>query len=457
MDPQVRLDYRAQLADFRLVYSRTGCAVGCALVAGGVVLDLAFYPQQAAQLGLVRGATTAFMLLLLGVLFTGFARRHARTLTMLWLIMPQLMICWMIYATQGGDSPYVFGLSLALYAAGIIMPIGFLQSVALGVITCVMYVAACLAHAGSWLPSAELVGNTMFLVFSVAISAGCTFFNERARLQLFALQHEVSEKNASLLSTNQALAQIKGHMMQQEKMAALGTLSAGLLHEVNNPVNYSMMALNMALMDPATATSADLKESLTDAKEGMQRVQNIVTDLKTFAYQKPGADGNRIFLFEKALQSALRLTGFELKGVEITTELPMDTHVLGDEPAIIGVLVNLLGNAGLALRKALQNEPARSVQIAIGAAHVGGRLQVRVRDNGTGIPTENLTRVFEPFFTTRDVGQGLGLGLAVCYAIVQRHGGLLAVTSEEGAWTEFSFDLALATAMAEPPAVASPH
>ncbi len=92
MDPQVRLDYRAQLAEFRLVYSRTGCAVGCALVAGGAALDLAFYPQQAAQLGLVRGATTAFMLLLLGVLFTGFARRHARTLTLLWLIMPQLMI-----------------------------------------------------------------------------------------------------------------------------------------------------------------------------------------------------------------------------------------------------------------------------------------------------------------------------------------------------------------------------
>ena len=457
MDPQVQLDYRAQLADFRLVYSRTGCAVGCALVAGGVALDLTFYPQQAVQLGMVRGATTAFMLLLLGVLFTGFARGHARTLTLLWLVMPQVMISWMIYATQGGDSPYVFGLSLALYAAGIIMPIGFLQAVALGMITCVMYVAACLAHAGSWVPSAGLVGNTMFLMFSVAISAGCTFFNERARMKLFALQHEVSEKNASLLSTNQALAQVKGHMMQQEKMAALGTLSAGLLHEVNNPVNYSMMALNMALMDPAAATSPDLKESLTDAKEGMQRVQNIVTDLKTFAYQKPGADGNRIFLFEKALQSALRLTGFELKGVEITTELPMDTHVWGDEPALIGVLVNLLGNAGLALRKAQQTEPARSVQIAIGAAHVDGRLLVRVRDNGTGIPAENLTRVFEPFFTTREVGQGLGLGLAVCYAIVQRHGGLLAVTSEDGAWTEFSFDLALATAMAEAPAVAFPH
>ena len=129
----------------------------------------------------------------------------------------------------------------------------------------------------------------------------------------------------------------------------------------------------------------------------------------------------------------------------------MDTHVRGDEPAIIGVLVNLLGNASLALRKAEQVKPGRAMRIDIRAVHAGGRLVVRVRDNGTGIKAENLSRVFEPFFTTREVGQGLGLGLAVCYAIVQRHGGQLAVESEEGAWTELSFDLALATAGPDAP------
>jgi two-component system sensor histidine kinase PhcS len=455
VDPQVQLSYQDELADFRLAYSRTGCAVASVLVGGGVALDLSFYPQQAFELGVVRGTTTVLLLLVLALLYGAHARRSVRALTLVWLVMPQLMIAWMIYSTQGADSPYVFGLSLALYAAGIIMPIGLLQTVGLGVLTCVAYIVAGLAHEGSWVPSAALVGNTMFLLFSVTISAGCTFYNERARMQLFALQHEVLEKNASLLSTNQALAQVKGHMMQQEKMAALGTLSAGLLHEVNNPVNYSMMALNIALMDPLVASSADLKESLSDAKEGMQRVQSIVTDLKTFAYQKPGADSKRIFLFEKALQSARRLTGFELKGVEIKIDLPMDTHVVGDEPAMIGVLVNLLGNAGLALHKARDSHPEREMHIAIRAEHVGTRLQVRVRDNGTGIASANLSRVFEPFFTTREVGQGLGLGLSVCYAIVQRHGGLLAVESEEGAWTEFSFDLALANANANADAPAA--
>lgn len=442
----LQADYEAELDNFRLAYSRAGCIVACVLVPGGVGLDLSFYPQQAQQLGVARAVTTVLLLGLLGLLYMRRARRYVRGITLTWLALPQIMIVWMVYQTQGAQSPYVFGLSLALYAAGIVLPIGPLQSVALGGFTCIGYFLAGLLHEQSPLPQGVLIGNTMFLMFSAIASAVCTVFNERARIALFALQREVAEKNASLQSTNQALAQVKGHMMQQEKMAALGTLSAGLLHEVNNPVNYSMMALNMALMDPAAAASAELRESLTDAKEGMQRVQNIVGDLKTFAYQKPGADTNRIFLFEKALKSALRLTGFELKGVEITTELPMDTHVLGDEPAIIGVLVNLLGNASLALRKAEHVDPGRAMRIDIGAVHAGGRLVVRVRDNGTGIKAENLSRVFEPFFTTREVGQGLGLGLAVCYAIVQRHGGQLAVESEEGAWTELSFDLTLATA-----------
>ncbi|HVR48477.1 MAG TPA: ATP-binding protein [Pseudorhodoferax sp.] len=454
MDASLRSNYQNELAQFRLAYSRTGCIVASALVAGGVGLDLTFYPAQAWQLGVVRGLCTLALLVIVYLLYRPHAVQQVRGLTLAWLVLPQLMIAWMIYATQGADSPYVFGLSLALYAAGIIMPIGFLQSLGLGVFTCVVYVAAGLAHAGSLVGPPALFGNMLFLLFSVAISAGCTFYNESARMRLFALQHEVSEKNASLLSTNQALAQIKGAMVQQEKMAALGTLSAGLLHEVNNPVNYSMMALNMALMDPAVAASADLKESLTDAKDGMQRVQNIVTDLKTFAYQKPGGDGERIFLFEKALQSAQRLTGFELKGVAVERALPLDTHVLGDEPAIIGVLVNLLGNAALALHKAVQSRPALAPRIEVRAERQAGRLLVHVRDNGTGIQPENLQRVFEPFFTTRDVGQGLGLGLSVCYAIVQRHGGQLTVESEEGAWTEFSFDLALATAdLAAPDAV----
>ena len=117
--------------------------------------------------------------------------------------------------------------------------------------------------------------------------------------------------------------------------------------------------------------------------------------------------------------------------------LPQDTHVLGDEPALIGVMINLLSNAAHAVRAARREQP----EVVVAAAIAGDRMVVTVRDNGQGIEPQNLERVFDPFFTTRDVGSGLGLGLSISYGIVQRHGGHLSARSEPGAWTEFQFDL----------------
>ncbi|MDR7096310.1 sensor histidine kinase [Hydrogenophaga laconesensis] len=429
--------YEQQLSDFRLTYSKAGSVTSIVLVLAGIGLDYFSYPDRLLEFTLLRLLVVALTLGVLRLLFTDFGREHVRSLTMLWLLLPQVMIAFMIYETDGAQSIYFVGLHLALYAVGIILPISFFEGIGFGVLTIVLYVLACALHpdASSNLP--RLVTNTLFILFSAGASAVCTWFNEKARLRLFQLQHEVSEKNASLSEINATLAEVKGQLLQREKMAAIGTLSAGLLHELNNPVNYSLMAINMGLSCKGAQTDDMLKESLNDAREGMQRIQNIVTDLKTFAYQKPGQDSQRPFLLENAVRSAVRLAGYELKGIEVPIELPQDSHVLGDEPAIIGVLINLLSNAALALQAARREQP----RIAVTVTPNGDRLRVSVCDNGSGIAPENLTRVFEPFFTTRDVGAGLGLGLSVSYGIVQRHGGTLAVESELGSWTEFTFDL----------------
>jgi two-component system sensor histidine kinase PhcS len=275
-------------------------------------------------------------------------------------------------------------------------------------------------------------------VFSIAGSTVYTYYNERVRRQLHSLKEEVAQKNGELEDINRNLAEIKGQMLQQEKMAALGTLAAGLLHEVNNPVNFCMMAIDVAVEEPAAKNSPLLMECLTDAKQGMQRVQYIVSDLKTFAYRKSGVDHESSqFLFERALDSSVRLVGHEVKGIKINRQLTPDTLVRGDEAAIIGVLINLLSNAALAMRKGATPQPT----IEVSAEADGDRLRVAVRDNGPGITPENISRVFEPFFTTREVGQGLGLGLSICYSVIQRHGGLLAAESVPGEWTRFTFDL----------------
>lgn len=430
--------YRAALREQLLFYSRVTCVVTIFLTLGGVGLDRAFYPSHVREFAWARVGAALFVGLVLLSYSQPWGRRNIRPLTYLWLFVPQAMICWMIYHTDGEQSIYFVGLTFALSGIGFFLPLSIAEALAFGGATLVGYGLACALRPGGIQNSSAWLGSSTFILFYTVICVVIAIYSDKWRWLSFQLKTEVDEKNAELKETNRALAEVKGQLIQREKMAALGTLSAGLLHEVNNPVNYSLMAINMALMDPAAAQSADLKESLTDAHEGMQRVQNIVSDLKTFAYQKPGDDSQRLFLLEKAIQSALRLTSFELKGVEVAMALPQDTHVMGDEPAIIGVLINLLSNAALALVNAGREQP----RISMRGEHRSGRLWLAVRDNGTGIAPENISRVLEPFFTTRDVGAGLGLGLSVSYGIIQRHAGLLSVTSEFGAWTEFSFDLA---------------
>jgi two-component system, sensor histidine kinase PhcS len=430
--------YQQQLSDFRLSYSKAGAITSIVLVLAGVGLDYFSYPDRQLEFFLLRLGVCLLTVGIFLLLFTRFGLRQVRLLTMVWLLLPQIMIAYMIFRTDGAESIYFVGLHLAMYAVGIILPISIFEGIGFGVITLVLYVLACAMHPAGFGDGGRLYTNALFILFSAIASAVCTWYNERARVRLFSLQYEVSQKNDKLVEINNTLAEVKGQLVQREKMAALGTLSAGLLHELNNPVNYSLMAINMGLSTPSAGKDDLLKESLNDAREGMERVQNIVSDLKTFAYQKPGADVLRPFLLEKAVHSARRLAGFEIKGVSVQVDMPQDSHVVGEEPAIIGVMINLLSNAAHALAKAQREKP----EIVVSAVIDGDRMRVRVRDNGQGIAPEHIDHVFEPFFTTREVGSGLGLGLSVSYGIIQRHGGTLAVASEPGAWTEFSFDLA---------------
>jgi two-component system, sensor histidine kinase PhcS len=431
MSSGVKSPYEQQHTEFRLTYSKAGSVTSAGLVLAGVGLDYFSYPDRLFEFFLVRSGVVVLTLAVLALLYTPFGSRQVRPLTMVWLLFPQIMIAWMIFRTDGAQSIYFVGLHLAMYAVGIILPITFLEGIGFGVATLLLYITACAWRSGDGGDAAKLYTNSLFILFSAIASVVCTWFNERGRIRLFSLQHEVSINNTKLKETNDMLAKLKGQLIQREKMAAIGTLSAGLLHELNNPVNYSLMAIKMGLTLPAAKTDELLKESLQDAREGMERVQ-------TFAYQKPGADSERPFLLEHAVRAAVRLAGYDLKGIEVALQLPQDSHALGDEPAIIGVLINLLSNAAHAVHAAKREQPS----IAVSVQPVGERLGVAVRDNGLGIAPEAIGRVFEPFFTTREVGAGLGLGLSVSYSIVQRHGGTLTVQSEPGAWTEFSFDLA---------------
>ena len=429
--------YEAEIREFRVAFS-SGCAyVGIILILMGAGLDYGLYPHMQLPFALARIAVSILIVGIIMLLKTKWGEQQAHWLTLIWLLLPQIMITWMIAVTEGGVSLYNVGLHLAIYASGIALPFSLLQNLTLGGCSFVLYVAACSVHTASFELRGPFLVNSLFLAFAIIVSAVCAFYNERSRFMLFRLRAEVAKKNNELELKNRNLASIKGQLLQQEKMAAIGTLAAGLLHEVNNPLNFCLMAIDVAAEEPVAKTSPGLSDCLADARKGMRRVQHIVSDLKTFAYRKADDASDTPFLFEKALESAARLTGHELKGVRLIQDLPADTLVCGDEASIIGVMINLFSNAALAMRGAHHPQP----EILVSAAWKGDRLHVAVRDNGPGIAPENLMRVFEPFFTTRDVGQGLGLGLSISYSIIERHGGTLVAESVPGEWTQMLFDL----------------
>lgn len=430
---------------YRLDFGRGGAYTAIVLILMGAWLDYSLYPKFVWQFAFARVFCCFLIYCITLLMNTPWGTKRIQLLTFTWLLLPQMLISWIISVTDGAHSIFYAGLNLAVFASGVVLPLSFWQNITLSALTLAMYTVACWSNINWFSMTAAFQVNALLLTFTGIASAVCNVFNEQARFMLFQLRAELAEKNRlqekanlDLANANHDLANIKGQMLQQEKMAAIGTLSAGLMHEINNPVSYCLMAIDIGMEDPAAQASPSLMECLQDAKAGMRRVQHIISDLKTFAYRSPDSQPQVTnWPFSEALETALRFTVYELKGVTLTQDLAAENKVRGDEGAIIGVLINLLNNAVLAMRKVGKLDPA----IHISAKWQDEWLRVIVRDNGPGISPENLTRVFEPFFTTRDVGQGLGLGLSISYRVIEQHGSTLMAESVVGEWTQMIFDL----------------
>jgi two-component system sensor histidine kinase PhcS len=267
------------------------------------------------------------------------------------------------------------------------------------------------------------------------------YYSSVRRFAEFRLRHELDENNIELAATLKKLQETEVQLVQSEKMNALGKLSAGLLHEINNPLNFTFMALQVAEQDAGENPS--LKETLADIHQGMTRIRTVISDLRGFAYPSKLTDSEE-FSLEDALVTAKRLIASELGNIEVDDSSVKNQKALGTKTQIVHVFMNLLVNSVQAMKSAsLGREP----RITISCTPVGDRLKVSVRDNGTGVKSTDLPRLFEPFFTTKSPGEGTGLGLSICHTIIQNHGGTISVNSEWGQWTEVSFDLAMPVAL----------
>lgn len=283
---------------------------------------------------------------------------------------------------------------------------------------------------------------------------------------------DLTERNQQLADTCEQLKSTQSQLLQQEKMASIGQLAAGVAHEINNPMGFITSNLGalgkyterfnsfVAAVDEELAASGvtpELRESLLARKKklkidfmledipsllaetlnGAERVKKIVQDLKGFS-RIDSAEYATVDL-NQCLESTINIIGNNLKsGVRLTTEFGAIPNVTCLPQQLNQVFMNLLQNAA----QAIEGEG----DIRVRTADDNGNVSVEIADNGCGIAPEHLARIFEPFFTTRPVGKGAGLGLSIAYDIVKKHGGELTVESEVGKGSTFRIRIPL-----EPP------
>ena len=232
--------------------------------------------------------------------------------------------------------------------------------------------------------------------------------------------------------------------VETERMASLGTLAAGVAHEINNPLSYVLGSLDLGLRElrglrarMEGRPNEELEHvsgavaALDSAREGAERVRNIVRDLMDFSRASPGA-GDSVDI-EAVLDATIRVAWNEIRHrarlIKRYAGIPL---VCGDEARLGQVFLNLLMNAA----QAIDGEPSVN-EIVVSTRSEQGAAVVEVCDTGGGIRAADLDRIFDPFYTTKGATSGVGLGLAICHGIVTALGGEISVSSEPGRGTTF--------------------
>ncbi len=265
----------------------------------------------------------------------------------------------------------------------------------------------------------------------------------RARVKNLADNHQMqlalADQNRKLEGTIEELKETELQLVQAEKMASLGRLSAGIIHEINNPLNFATTALSL-LSEQAchlpVAQRPDYEEIVQDIQEGVRRVANIIGDLRSFTHPQGGGQIDSVDVSE-AVGAALRFLTAEWKDkVTVENLVPRGLYVPAIRGKLIQVLLNLFQNSLDALRTKEFNGEVPTLRIE--ARTEGHQHIVVVRDNGPGIAPHHLGRIFDPFFTTKEVGQGTGLGLSICYRLLSEVGATITARSQEGEYCEFS-------------------
>jgi len=262
----------------------------------------------------------------------------------------------------------------------------------------------------------------------------------RNLVQMYRQQQELAAHKQRLELAIDELQAKDDLLARQIKLSALGRMSAALIHEINNPLNYTLQALHLMQQEAPKILppgSESFAEMLVDVHDGVKRVSRTIAALRNFA--TPASKGRyQTTELIHVVNHAIRITSTELSlPYEIEVNVPEGLWVFVHEHLMVQVLTNLIRNAADAMaEKKFQGSDSPSLRVH--AELCDDTIHLKITDNGVGMPPEISEHIFDPFFTTKDVGEGMGLGLSVCHAFLTEFGATIKVQSQPGEGTEFT-------------------
>lgn len=438
-DPAIVTAFTADEAGKRIENTKVGCALVVTLMPLGSTVDYLFYPEKLWPFFGLRLACSSIAAIIWALLYTRLGRRYSQWLGLAVPLLPVVFLAWIIAVTNGFGSTYYAALNLVLLAVGAVLHWTLRESIVAVLLALALYIGAGL-FAGHF-PEARFVFNNFYFIalMDVIVVVG-TYYQSRARFREFVLRQELDKNRAALETSLTQLKENEAQLVHSEKLASLGRMSAGMIHEINNPLNFATTGLYTLRKKGkylAPEQQADYADILKDVEEGVNRVKTIVSDLRMFTH--PDTELRDRVDVGEVVTAALRFLNNECKDkVEFVTDVPVGQTIWANKNKLIHVLTNLLQNSLDALKTKTFTDEKPAVKIS-------GRMEnglsfLSVRDNGPGIPAANRDKIYDPFFTTKDVGEGMGLGLSIVYRIVREAKGKISVQTEVGKFCEFTLE-----------------
>ncbi len=395
------------------------------------LMDRVVFPLQSKLLLEMRVGLALFHTGVFFLTLTSFGRRFPVFLGIVTYVSIGWVIIGMCLLTGGHQSSYYAGLLLVIIGFGVMMPWTLRDALVTAILICGVYFGVILAtDEMTNLPI--FVNNNFFLWGTALISVICSRIWYGYRRREF-----LDRKN--LERVNQALKDAEAELVQSEKLSTIGLMSAGIAHEINNPI-YAI-SMNLAGLEncleevqqvPAVAGMVETcRHHLNRCAEEMSRIKKIIKSL--LSYSQKNREGIVSGDLIQGLESTMTLLQSQITGSGITIDWQKTAPVMmeADHAALNQVTTNMILNAIQAGAKHLR----------ISIHEEGAQCRIGFEDDGSGIAPEVLPKIFDPFFTTKDVGKGTGLGLHIAQRIVRAHGGEIHVQSELAKGTRFEIIL----------------